>query len=35
MIQFDHRKILGNYDGSDINGIITFPSISPVDNMSR
>lgn len=33
MIQFDHRTILGNYDGSDINVIITFPSISPVDNL--
>lgn len=33
MIQFDHRTILGNYDGSDMNVIVTFPSISPVDNL--
>lgn len=33
MIQFDHRTILGNYDGSGINVIITFPSVSPVDSL--
>lgn len=33
MIQFDHRTMLSNYDGSDLNVIITFPSISPVDNL--
>lgn len=33
LIQFDHRTFLGNYDGSDINAIITFPSISPVDSL--
>lgn len=33
MIQFEHRTILGNYDGSDMNVITRFTSISPVVNL--